>query len=155
LRSGDAFGQRASFFDFFTTSLPFAAAVFALTGGTGRVGTTITFFGTGLAAGLEATLVCFDSATGAFGAALATFGAGRATLGATLAGFAVELTILGAGAATFGAGAATFGAGAATFRAGGATFGAAATGLVAFFTGFRTTGSFAGRIGMGGNVTSS
>jgi hypothetical protein len=61
-------------------------------------------------------------------------------LGATLAGFAVELTILGAGAATFGAGL--------------ATFGAAAAGLVIFFAGFRT-GSFAGGMGIGGNVTSS
>ena len=62
-------GQRTPFFDFFTTSLPFAAAVFALMGGTGRGrgGTPVTFFGTGLAACLAATLGCFASATGAFG----------------------------------------------------------------------------------------
>ena len=47
MRSWEAVSQRASFFDFFTTSLPFAAAVFALTRGTGRDGTV---FARGMAA---------------------------------------------------------------------------------------------------------
>jgi hypothetical protein len=122
-RTPEARGQRTPFFDFFTTSLPFTAAVFGFVSraGSGRASTT--FFGTGLIAGLAATLARFTASTGGLGAGLAAFTAGLVAFGAAL---------------TLGAGLATLGAGLATFGAGLGTLGAGLGGFAALFKGLRT-----------------
>ena len=125
-RTPEARGQRTPFFDFFTTSLPFAATVLAFAEGAGSRGLPAIFLAIGLNAGL-ATLACFTASTGGLGAGLAAFAAGLAALGAAL---------------TFGAGLATLGAALATFGAGLGTLGAGLGGFAAFFTGLRTA-SFA------------
>ena len=125
-RTPEAKGQRSSFFDFFTASLPFAAAVLAFAEGAGSRGLPAIFLAIGLNAGL-ATLACFNASTGGLGAGLAGFVAGLAAFGAALT--------LGAGLATLGAALATFGAGLRILEAG-------LGGFAAIFTGLRTA-SFA------------
>ena len=122
-RTPEARVQRTPFFDFFTTDLPFAAAVLAFAGGAASRGLPAIFLGIGLNARLAATLACFTASTGGLGAGLAAFAAGLAAFGAAL--------ILGAGLATLGAALATFGAAL-------GTLGAGLGGFAAFFTGLRT-----------------
>ena len=121
-RTPEAKGQRTSFFDFFTTSLPFAAAVLAFAEGVVSRRAPAIFLAIGFNAGL-ASVACFTASTGGLDAGLAGFAAGLAAFGAALA--------LGAGLATLGAALATFGAAL-------GTLGAGLGGFAAFFTGLRT-----------------
>ena len=82
-RTPEARGQRTPFFDFFTTSLPFAATVLAFAGGVVSRGLPAIFLAIGLNADLAATLACFTASTGGLGAGLA-FAAGLAAFGAAL-----------------------------------------------------------------------
>jgi hypothetical protein len=121
------------------TSFPFAATVFAFAAWNCSRRVSDIFLGTGLIAGLAATLGCLTAAIGAFAAALMTLGAGLAAFGDSLGGLAAffggfRAGSLGLTAAATGAG---FG------------FGAASTGEIEKGDSLSSTRGFGRRRGAG------